>query len=146
MHSVVSCVDSFTAAALPVVEKPSPVPAVEPAPAARPARSAKAVKHLTMMKVLASRARLTAVELCLDGSSFTATALQTPMRISARRVADHLKMLCKVGVLQQRQSGGDKREMEYMIRPEFVRKAEDGTAIFDFGSGQLHFPHVRLRD
>ena len=115
MHSVVSCVDSFTAADLPVVEKPSPVPAVEPAPASRPARSAKVVKHLTMMKVLASRARLTAIELCLDGSSFTATALQTPMRISARRVADHLKMLCKVGVLQQRQSGADKREMEYVI-------------------------------
>lgn len=138
--------DSFTVADLPVVEEPSPVSPVKPAPAPRPARSAKAVKHLTMMKVLASRARLTAVELCLDGSAFTATALQPPMRLTARRVADHLKMLCKVGVLQQRQSGGDKRETEYVIRPEFVRKAEDGTAIFDFGSGQLHFPHVRLRE
>ncbi|RYD60266.1 MAG: hypothetical protein EOP84_37190 [Verrucomicrobiaceae bacterium] len=25
-------------------------------------------------------------------------------------------------------------------------EVEDGTAIFDFGSGQLHFPLVRLRD
>ena len=66
--------------------------------------------------------------------------------MSARRAADHLKILCKVGVLPQRQSGGDKLETEYVIRPELVRKAEDGTAILDFGNGQLHFPHVRLRE
>lgn len=96
-----------------------------------------------MMKALASRPRLTALELCLDGSAFTASALQTPMRVSARGAADHLKILCKVGVLQQRR-GHDKRETEYVIQPGFVRKAENGTAIFDFGSGQLHFPRVRL--
>ena len=65
------------------------------------------------------------------------------MRLSACGVADHLKFLSKVGVLQRR-SGSDKRETEYFIRPGFVRRAEDGTAIFDFGSGQLHFPRVRL--
>jgi hypothetical protein len=98
-----------------------------------------------MMKVLASRPRLTALELCLDGSSFTATALQTPMRMSARMAIDHLMILCKVGVLQRR-IGRNRREVEYVIHPGFVRNAEDGSAIFDFGSGQLHFPHVRLRE
>ena len=67
------------------------------------------------------------------------------MRMSARRAADHMKMLCQVGVLQRR-SGHDKREIQYVINPGFVRKAEDGTAIFDFGSGQLYFPKVRLGD
>ena len=146
MHPVVSRADSFTAADQPIMEEPSPAPSPKPAPAPRPVRSAKAVKHLTMMKALASRARLTAIELCLDGSVFTATALQTPMRMSARRVADHMKILCKVGVLQRRRGSNDKRETEYVINPGYVRKAEDGTAIFDFGSGQLHFPKVRLND
>ena len=54
------------------------------------------------------------VELCLDGSTFTATALQTSMRLSARRVSDHMKLLRQVSVLQRR-SGRDKRETEYVI-------------------------------
>ncbi|MHA3772536.1 hypothetical protein ACXR0O_13455 [Verrucomicrobiota bacterium sgz303538] len=140
-----SRVDSFTAADLPKQAKPRRVPAAKAPPASKPVRAAKVVKHLTMMKALASRARLTAIELCLDGSAFTATELQTPMRMSARRVADHMKMLCQVGVLQRR-SGHDKREIQYVINPGFVRKTEDGTAIFDFGSGQLSFPKVRLGD
>ena len=61
------------------------------------------------------------------------------MRMSARMAIDHLKILCKVGVLQRR-IGRNRREVEYVIHPGFVRKAEDGTAIFDFGGGQLHFP------
>ena len=145
MHSVSSRLDSFTAADIPIVEKPSPVPAAKPAPAPRPVRSAKVVKHLTMMKALASQARLTAIELCLDGSALTATALQTPMKMSARRASEHMKILCKVGVIQ-RQSGPDKRETVYVINPGFVSKAENGTAIFDFGSGQLYFPRVRLSE
>jgi hypothetical protein len=143
MKSVVSRVHSFQAADLPEAPAPNPASAPQTAPAAKPVRTAKVVKHLTMMKALASRPRLAALELFLDGSAFTATALQTPLRMSARRAADHLRILCQIGVLTPR-TASDKRATEYVINPGFVRKAEDGTAIFDFGSGQLHFPRVRL--
>src|SRR5688572_68974 len=95
-HSENSRAESFMAADLPLMEKPRLVPAAEPAPAPPPVRSALVVNPLTMMKALASPARLTAIELCLDGSAFSATALQTPMRLSARRVADHMMILCQV--------------------------------------------------
>ncbi|MHA3774921.1 hypothetical protein ACXR0O_25660 [Verrucomicrobiota bacterium sgz303538] len=136
---------SFTVADLPMRGMPSLVAAAETTPADLVVRVAKTVMHRTMMKALASRTMLAAIELFLDGSSFTVTALQTPMRMSAHPMADQLKMLCQVGVLQLR-SGSDKRETKYVINPVFVRKAEDGTAIVDFGSGQIHFPKVRLRD
>ncbi|MHA3774442.1 hypothetical protein ACXR0O_23190 [Verrucomicrobiota bacterium sgz303538] len=56
--------------------------------------------------------------------------------------SDHL---WQVGALHRR-SGRNKREIEYVINPGLVRKAEDGTAIFDFGRGRIYFPKVRLRD
>lgn len=143
MKPPVERVDSFTAADLPDLPPPNSPPPPAPTPAPKRVRAGKAVKHLPMMKALASRPRLAVIELCLDGSSFTATDLQTPMRLTARRVADHLNILCKLGVLSRR-PGADKRETEYFINPQFVRKADDGTAIFDFGSGQLYFPRVRL--
>jgi hypothetical protein len=143
MSSKVAPTESLTSENAPVAENQRPGPATESAPTAKPARLGKVVKHLPMMKALASRARLTAIELCIDGSAFTATALQTPMRMSARRAADHMRILCHLGVLLRR-VGTDRREMEYAINPAFVRKADDGTAILDFGSGQLNFPRVRL--
>jgi hypothetical protein len=65
------------------------------------------------------------------------------MRLSARRVSDHLTILADAGILVRR-PGQDKRVTEYVIHPGLVRPAENGTAIFDFGTGQLHFPRVKL--
>ena len=53
-HSVVSRVESFTAADLPIPEKPSPVPAGKPAQGAKPVRAAKVATPLVMMKAMAS--------------------------------------------------------------------------------------------
>src|SRR4051794_7675121 len=134
MNPVVSRVDSFTAADLPPEQPPAPLPELKTKPASVPVRAAKAIPHLAVMKALASRARLMAVELCLDGSVFTAGDLETPLRLTARRAADHLRILCRVGILIAR-TGADRRSTEYVINLAFVRRAADGTAILDFGTG-----------
>ena len=143
MKTVVSRVDSFTSADAPVSSPTATAASPERSAKPKPARAAKAVKHLVVMKALASQARLMALELALDGSALNATDIASTMRLTARRAVDHLTILTNAGILERR-AGRDKRVTEYVIRPGFVRPAENGTAIFDFGTGELYFPRVKL--